>query len=302
MDAAQHETTETGPSAAAPDAVRRTVVVASDTDYVVPLHACLSSVTSHTRGLDIRVLDCGLTARQRDALRATVDDAGSLVFVKVPAGGLDGLPRPACNSMATYARLRIEDFTEEGRVIYLDADTLTRASIGELFEVQLEGRALAAVREMYTPTVSSDHGVTGWRTLGLAPDTSYFNAGVMVIDLARWSELGVGVRALEYLRRDDVVINLFDQEALNVVLAGEWLELPTIWNVSRYWYKEERRPGSDQTILEDARIFHYLSEDKPWIVGNSVPEPQTNEFFAAIDQSAVAGWRPDPERNSYRGS
>jgi len=268
------------------------VVLAADAGYVIPLHACMKTVVDHCPNAQIHILDCGLPRSARPALRRTAGDSARLQFVKVPGTVLRGLPDPACGSSATYARLLIDKLVGAARVLFLDADTIVRAPLAELFTMDLAGSPLAAVREMYTPTVGAPNGVLAWRELGLDPDTPYFNAGVMVIDTRELANREVGTQALEYLRRRDVAVTLFDQEALNVSVAGNWKELPPFWNASRYWYKAQRRRGENARILEEARIHHFLSEDKPWLAGNDVPTRQASEFYEALDRTALAGWRP----------
>jgi lipopolysaccharide biosynthesis glycosyltransferase len=270
------------------------VVIAGDAAYEPPLHACLASVVEHSPDASIHVLDCGLGESTRAALVATAGATARIRFTLAPMTRLAGLPAPTCGSMATYARLLLDEIVTADRFLYLDADTLVGAPLEPLFEVELRSQPLAAVREMYTPTVSADSGVLDWRELGLRADTPYFNAGVMLIDRNRWQELDVGATAIGYLRDPARRVTLYDQEALNVALAGSWLELPPCWNVSRYWYKPERRVAPHADILARARIHHFLSEDKPWRADSAVPPAQTAAFYRAIDRSAISGWRPQP--------
>lgn len=268
------------------------IVIAADSAYETPLHACLASVVEHDPGANIQLLDCGLHAAQRDALERTIGDNGRLTFTPVSPSRFQNLPRPICGSTATYARLVLDELLSVDRLLYLDADTLVTRPLRPLAALDLEGHPLAAVREMYTPVVSAENGVREWEALGLRADTPYFNAGVLLIDLPRWEHLRISATALEYLERSDVPINLFDQEALNVALAGNWLELPVAWNVSRYWYKPHRRVPPNDAILEEARVLHFLSEDKPWLERSGVPPAQIEAFYRAIDRSAISGWRP----------
>lgn len=269
------------------------VVVAGDAAYEPPLHACLASVVEHAPDASIQVLDCGLGESSRAALTATVGAAERISFTLVPMTRFASLPAPACGSLATYARLLLDEFVTAPRFLYLDADTLLVAPLEPLFDVELRSYALAAAREMYTPTVSAANGVADWRALGLRADTPYFNAGVMLIDRGRWRARDVGATAIGYLGDSARRVTLYDQEALNVALAGRWLELPPCWNVSRYWYKPERRVAPHADILAEARIHHFLSEDKPWLSASAVPPAQTAAFYRAIDRSAISGWRPD---------
>lgn len=272
------------------------LVIAADRAYAVPLNACASSAITYCPDCHIHIFDCGLTADDKRTLRATVGENARLSFVAIPKSYLTGLPNAACGSPATYARLFVDLIDQAERLLYLDADTVVLSSLRPLFELDLGDATLAAVREMYTPVVSAENGVPDWQWLGFGAQDPYFNAGVMVIDCAKWRAQSIQARCLSYLRGTASAVNLFDQEALNVALHGAWLELPATWNVTRYWYKESRRVGFYSNILEDARIIHFISEQKPWLSSEVVPVELSSRFFDALDRSALAGWRPTSTR------
>lgn len=188
------------------------------------------------------------------------------------------LPDPSVGSRATYARLFIGDiFSDHERVLYLDADTLLLSDTSFLEAISLPDSChIAACREPYTPTFDSHNGVLDYRQLGLPGASPYFNAGVLLIDVARWNEANVKGRALEYLRRKDVRITLFDQEALNVVLASRWHCLPREWNVSKYWVSAG--PDAWRDLVRRAKIVHFLSAEKPWVDPTKI-EPLLLEKF-----------------------
>jgi len=276
-----------------------TIALAADSAYSIPLNACVSSILEHNcSGVELHVLDCGVSVDDRRALRRTVGTAGTVSFVEVPVAELADLPKPTCGSVASYARLFIDAIACSGRILYLDADTIVLSSLSPLFQLELNGAVAAAVREMYTPVVSADNGIAAWRDYSFSADDPYFNAGVMLIDVDEWRTRSIRARCLDYLRTTGPLVRLFDQEALNVALHGAWIELPAIWNVTKYWYKGSRRRGDHETILEEARIIHFISEEKPWLGSDVVPAVLSQEFFRALDGSSLAGWRPGPDRSA----
>lgn len=255
------------------------IVTASDEAFLPGLMALLRSIQKNAAERPVYVFDCGLRTSTRDALQVQFP----ALRWKVPFALLD-LPSPSVGSHATYARLCIgEAFADHPRILYLDADTVVTRPLTELDRIRFgEHDVLAACAEPYTPTFASPNGVRDFAALGFAGDTPYFNAGVMLVSPERWRDAKVSDKAMSYLRRNDIHITLFDQEALNVTLAGCWLELPPEWNVSRYWVKEERR-AHHTDILQSARIVHFLSKDKPWSAPHAVHPwllARYNEFAA----------------------
>ncbi|HEU5380455.1 MAG TPA: glycosyltransferase family 8 protein, partial [Ktedonobacteraceae bacterium] len=240
-----------------------TIVVAGNSNYIVPLTVCVRSIVEQMSSVHLIVLDCGLTLDDRNLLRRTAGTAVPIHFESVAEHKLGLLPSPICGSWATYARLLVGDLlVDTPTVLYLDADTMVLQDVSSLFSEELGELPIAAVREMYTPTFASDNGIANWRKLNLDPGTPYFNAGVMLINIPIWNSLHVKEWALEYLRVPDQSVCLYDQEALNFAINGKWRELAPIWNVTRYWFRPERRTGQYERIIEEAYILHFLAESK----------------------------------------
>lgn len=250
------------------------IVVSTDERYAMPTAAAVRSIIdtrAASEALDIAVLASDLTDHTRKRLQRSWTAPGCAVtFTPVDLARFAGLPTTsAVGAQVTtgvYARLMLGELLPAGwdRVVYLDCDTITRHSLADLWTTDLHGRLLGAVRDDYVPTLASPYGLPTWQQDGLNPGLPYFNSGVLLIDLDAWRRERVGEHAIEYLlaHRDD--IRLFDQDALNAVAAGRWRQLDTVWNVTGYWRKPERRTGVHRDILTTARIRHFAGHGKPW--------------------------------------
>lgn len=159
---------------------------------------------------------------------------------------------------ATYLRLWIaEVFCDYDRLLYLDADMFADlGGFGRLMEVDLGGRVIGAVRDMQQWQRPNRH-VKEFRIAGL-PALPYFNAGLLLIDTARFREEGLLRRCLAIAgARPEAVIH-HDQSLLNLALAGNWAELSPVWN----WQWPRKRPLYGERI--GARLQHFVSGRKPW--------------------------------------
>jgi len=236
------------------------IVTACDQTFLPGLNALLNSVARHEPSRTVHLLDCGITDRDSAELSRRFPNL-RILTVDPPTA----LPAPGVGSHATYARLFIGDlFRNHKRMLYLDADVVVTSSLQALDRLKLEpSHIVAACLEPYTPMFCSEMGVADFEALGFHGNEPYFNAGVLLVDIDRWNRAGVKQEAISYLKRDDLRFALFDQEALNVGLAGHWHRLDPEWNVSRYWLREARRIDRPD-ILRDARIVHFLSREKPW--------------------------------------
>lgn len=279
------------------------IVVTTDERYAMPTAACIRSAIDSrdpATTLHIAVLADDLSDQTRTRLQASWRAPGCVTtIVPVDLARFADLPtRSAVGATVTtavYARLLIGELLPDDwrRVIYLDSDTITRRPLTELWGTDLRGCVLGAVRDDYVPMISSPYGVPGWRELGLAADLPYFNSGVMLVDLDSWRRHDIGGQAIDYLSRHAGKIRLFDQDALNAVTAGRWHELDTVWNVTGYWRKPERRTGRHRSILDDARIRHFAGYGKPWDPDPLPGVPDNDLFFRSLARTA---WAPANRR------
>ena len=83
------------------------------------------------------------------------------------------------------------------------------------------------------PYLGSAQPVPNYRELGLVPEAAYFNAGVLLIDVAAWRDAELSRRSLACLAQYRQHVYWWDQYALNVVLAGRWGPLDERWNQGR---------------------------------------------------------------------
>ena len=114
-----------------------------------------------------------------------------------------------------------------GRVIYLDSDILINGPLDELWAVDLQNFIIAAVSD---PLVSHNKPLRDQigKRIRLAPTSTYFNAGVLVIDLCRWRNARLGERALDFVLDYPDMITFWDQCALNHVVNGQFKELTVV--------------------------------------------------------------------------
>ena len=137
-------------------------------------------------------------------------------------------------SEATYYRFFIDDFIEENieQLIYLDCDILCLNEPDDLLievseSLKKSNNVIAASVE-YTNTV---HTSELFNRLELESNT-YFNAGVMVIDFKAWKENNLKQKLLSAMDKIYDKVNFWDQDILNFVFDGKYLEISRNFNFS----------------------------------------------------------------------
>ena len=276
-------------SMAMPACVLAASIAAATTDAHVTL------IMLHTAGLSVDL----------DALRRTLESDCFVIEPHEVGESLADLARTDQYTEAMYFRFLLPDIVRADRVIYLDCDTLVRRSLRALYATDLQGMALAA---------AVDHGLVHhmrghampvlYEGSYLALDdyardvlqfdlirTSYFNSGVLVIDLARWRDQDLSARCIAFCRAHAGLV-MADQDALNHVLQGAFAHLDPRWNAISYLRGEyfpppgEVRPslfggfeehfrtpqGEWSEILMqwafDPWIVHFTFRSKPWVPGH----------------------------------
>lgn len=252
-------------SAQAPDTTcAMTVFFAADITFVPVLETALFSLFQHNQRHRLTV-HLALTGVSEDRCArfkfiARHFDA-KLICHEVDAAALPPLPTDARIPMAAYFRLLIPQLVGEqtGRILYLDCDLLVTADLGPLWTTDLGGAVLAAVH---------DPGADQTRrtALGLSVGHSYFNSGVLLIDLHAWRRERVTEEALDFLSRFPGRAAYHDQDALNACLDSRVAILGTHWNFMPYLEGTREHPEYAAIELgqDFPKIVHYAGRHKPW--------------------------------------
>lgn len=169
-------------------------------------------------------------------------------------------------STATYRRLFLPDLLPDlDRILFIDADTIVRGDLRALWEEDLAGALVAAV---------PDPWASGLDSFRARYPQGYFNAGMLLIDLAAWRAEGVTARCLQLVREavETGASEFHDQTPLNDAMVGRWRRVSHRWNFtgihSARLAAELGISGEDhQRAASDPAIVHFLAAYKPWIPG-----------------------------------
>ena len=228
------------------------VILAADDNFALPLAVTVRSALDNLapdRKLRIYLMDAGMTDDSRARLlRSWPAGRFRIEWLKVDASRLAGLPISGHVNLVSYYRLLIPQIlpVDLPRAIYLDADLIVRTDLARLWDCDQSGQLCLAAQDCASPFFDSfqtlvnyqlcrphmgpAYPVPNFRELGFKPEAAYFNAGVLLIDLAAWRVADVSRRLLECLEEHRRHVVFWDQYALNVVLAGRWGQLDLRWN------------------------------------------------------------------------
>lgn len=187
------------------------VMFAVTSSWLIPLAVAIRSLCVHSdprRNYELHIVHHGLEEEQMKELGKAVSSYPrvSLGFCRLPERLLRILQHRDCGrfSPLTYGRLLAAAlFPRHDRVVYLDVDVLLNGDVAELYDADLHGAPIGAVRDCAVlQSISTgrlpDHleYISG---MGVTNPRLYCNTGVMVMDLVQMREQETEDRLLRLL-------------------------------------------------------------------------------------------------------
>lgn len=176
------------------------------------------------------------------------------------------------SSPTVYYRLFVTKLitdTSIDKILYLDCDIVVLKDIVSLFKIDMSDYTIAAVRDI-------DHPIYEDQTFQISFSYSdkYFNSGVLLINLSNWRKNNIEEQLKEFCIKER---NVYcpDQDALNKVFRGKWLELPPYWNRFNLVQYEKIKFKNKRDLLDyiyNPSLVHYASPTaRPWMSLKYVP-------------------------------
>lgn len=174
-------------------------------------------------------------------------------------------------ALAAYYRIFfarwLVDQKRYSQALYVDADTVVRSGLDELFAME-RGVPLLARYETDRPEVR--HATEVHQLKG-----RYFNSGVLRFDLDHPGLAALLDKAIAAAIDPDVNLIFQDQCALNIAFDENMGELP-----DRFNYFNPPSVSGDGISASDAVIVHFLDRPKPW---DSLYRRRAREWFEWFD-------------------
>ena len=136
------------------------------------------------------------------------------------------------------------------KIIYLDADLFVNRDIKELWDVDIREYCLAGVIDEGVDIHNYPRILNNYPKI---KKESYFNAGVLYINLKKLREFGNLKKLVVDFLIENPEAGLPDQDALNVIFHNKVLYLDGSWNRFVYLHRK------DNVEKLDKAIFHYAA-------------------------------------------
>lgn len=270
------------------------IVLATDEVFAPYMAVTLESIveaSSKDRHYDIVVLSRDISQQSIDRIVShTKAPQVSLGFLDAETA-LQGtkLPHHGHFRPETFFRLLAPWMLPQcSKAIYLDSDLVVLEDPATLFDTNVEGYLLAATRD--ADTVGQIHGYDGTvepylrNEMKLSNPELYFQAGVLLLNLSAFREVFTIEDMLNLATIK--VWRWLDQDILNMLADGKYVELDMRWNTLMDWKHLRRNhiiaqaPTAIRKQYDRARsnpaIVHFAGpDDRPWLY----PDCDMGEYF-----------------------
>ncbi|EPT03165.1 hypothetical protein FOMPIDRAFT_59584 [Fomitopsis schrenkii] len=281
------------------------IALTVDSSYAMAAAVAIRTSLNHTQGrITFYIVDLGLLPTDREKLEQCVGSGTetTVVFVDLPQDGL------VAKAGKAWAKIDMIPVLPVERVLYLDADVLVRDDLQSLWETDLGGKPIGAVRDVGFPMGHDD--------IQRGP---YFNAGVLLMDLAQMRGTIGALRAAAGAFLD---AKYADQDALNTHFRDAWRPLPMKWNAQGLGTYAEL-PSADRALIAsemvemtDAAIVHFTGPvnpameyvlnpyvqpytAKPWGYAGAPGHPYASEWWSVLEETPWLGWRQSNDYGEY---
>ncbi|MBQ9077189.1 MAG: glycosyltransferase family 8 protein [Muribaculaceae bacterium] len=254
-----------------------------DSNYVKYCAVTIVSLFENNRNktFSIHIIADGLSDKEKSTLTNIAQKYGNSIFFYSP--DMDRLKGFSINrfskriSLATYYRCILSDILPESidRVLYLDCDIIILGDILPFWQTSLDNIGVAAIEDVgYNDTER-------YKILCYPKEASYFNAGVLLINLDYWRKHDMASACINYYHKYPERILYNDQDLLNSILYKDKKLVDLRWNVQDGFYRNPKAmthqwKNKFAGVLKHPIILHYTNR-KPWEYDSQ--HPLRNEYF-----------------------
>ncbi len=267
-----------------------------DDNYLVQCCTMLTSIFENNKDAKfaIYILYISLSETSKHAVTQVVKDkyGHQIIFLEIDGKVIEKFPisNGSHISASTYIRLFIAEMlpTTLDKVIYLDCDLIIESELAELWNTDISHVALACVEDMWSGRMFN------YERLRYPAADSYFNAGVLLVNLEHWRQIDTGRLAIDCINEYGE-LRFYDQDILNILFHNNKKWLPLRWNIQDGFMKRKlqvRREILNNVVKERSKkgIIHFTGSKKPWTY--KCRSPFKNRYFYYLDMTQWKGLRP----------
>lgn len=271
------------------------IVCTIDDNYTQHCAVMLASLFLNNKNNEfvVYVITNGLRKENENKLTKSINKyKAQSHFYTIDESILKNAPITHHISLATYYRILLPEILPDNlnKILFLDSDIVVLGDVLPLWNTEIDNYYIGGCCEF--PSVESKI------KLGLNPESPYFNAGVMLVNLKKWRDDNISTKGIDIINHQKEKIEFWDQDTLNILFENQWKQLPHCWNVNQKFYvipysyeyfnmsEEEHKTFSNYPT-----ILHYTGSDKPWNYNNN--HPKKGEYFKYLSKTPWKKYKPE---------
>lgn len=264
------------------------IVLCADESYAMPCGVCLTSLFENNRdtSCNVYILTIGFSEMAKALFSQLADKYQQTIqIVSIDSSLFQNLKVSERFSETIYYRFLIPDIVKGGKALYLDCDIIVTSSLKELWETDVTDYACAVVEDQCGDDIIQHNRIEMYST--------YFNSGVLLMNLDYWRQYDVKHRLVEYIYAHPDRCLYPDQDALNVVLEHKVKFLDYKFNYQyrmslptpELYLHRNKWEMAQKYNKELPIVIHYATTIKPW-------HKEYNYFYKSIflDYKRMSLW------------
>lgn len=162
------------------------------------------------------------------------------------------------------------------RILYLDVDILVINDLAPLYKIDLNNYWYAAASHTSLDVTDNLNKLR----LGNYEAESYYNSGIMLMDLQAIRENVKAEDIFDYIKRMGSTLLLPDQDVLNGLYGQHIMKIPDeLYNydarMNPLYYAKSNGEWDIDWVIDHTVILHFCGRDKPW-------RPEYKERFSGL--------------------
>ena len=258
------------------------IFLSSDNNYAPFVATTIARICDNTKSFcEFYVIDGGINQDNRSKIMALSEQFKnfSIEFITIDYDKyFKNFREITYLGLSTYSRFLISELKPEiTKCIYLDVDIIVIDDIKKLFDINLDNYVIGAVKD----TGNSKYLNYVKQSIGLPANSIYFNAGVLLINNAKWVGQNITQKLFDIEQKYREKLKIADQDILNIcfqnsyklldikyntmydnseIIIRHFTNYPKVWQADFYLDFETKQPKK----IEHADIFWKYAKMTPF--------------------------------------
>lgn len=238
------------------------IAYAPDDNYVNQTVVSMKSALEHNEQVEFIIMYSKLSAESMQKLGAV---GGSLRLIKMDESQFADLTLSKWVTVQAWFRIKLPDLCKDlDKVLYLDCDTLIRGNLEELFSMDLTGKYLAGVKDVW--------GVSKYVKRLDMKSGVYVNSGMLLFNCDYCRKEHFFDKVVDFAKNNAKIIEFCDQDSINKVVDEHKLVISPKYNLMDTWwrggyYEFEGEEEAEYLQAKENPVIAHLTGLKPAFKG-----------------------------------